>query len=146
MPVRVTTVSIVRQEDILDMWPMVLPMVEKALVRACGDNISPGPLLSGLLSGDLTLHFIRRREDDRAVVDAVMILRIVKRDKGNALVVMLVSGEKFWDHAETVHDMLRDYARQHDVYVIEAVVRDGMSKWLPKFGWSRKAVVMKMEI
>ena len=132
----------VSPNDLFTTWTQVEPMIERALNQSCGRMYSPDDLLQEIYGGKMVLWTVLEGE----VIVGVVVLRVVTRRDGRAVVVMVMAGEQFWRHQKAVHDALRKFAGVTRADRVEAVVRDGLARWLPKCGWKRKATVMEMDL
>lgn len=128
--------------DKLDfVWDQVLPMVKRGLRHGAGDTTSAVEIYSFLEAGDMEMWAIHEGPS----ITAIIVLEIEKRQRGLVLNVVLIAGKSFESWSEQVQKLIEDYASLIGAYTIEAVVRDGMRKWLEPLGWKRKATIMEIK-
>lgn len=134
-------ISSVPPEQIDYVWAQVEPMVERGLAEAAGDSLSPDYLKASIKRGDSLLWAVHEGMN----VIAVVALDVVRHPAKTTVLVVLIAGERFRDWSEKVQTLLREFAALVGADTIEAVVRDGMTKWLAPMGWRRKATLMELK-
>jgi len=122
-------------------WREVAPMVERGLRHGAGDSTSPAELRAAIATGKMELWAVA----DGGDIVAIVVLRVVSRVKGVALLVSLVAGRDFDSWGQMISDLVADYAELIGAYTVEATARKGMAKWLAQMGWRQKAIVMELD-
>lgn len=135
------SVSSVQPEELDFVWLQVRPMIHRGLRHGAGDTVSEAEIYTDILEKRMELWAVHLDEE----VIAVVVLQILEREAGRALVVVLVAGRNFWSWSEKVQNLISEYGALIGAYTIEAVARGGMSKWLDKMGWHKKAVIMELK-
>ena len=136
------SVSRVEPQSIDAVWPQIAPMVRRGLKHGAGDSITEEQILHALYAGQMELWAIHNGEE----IIAGLVLQIIQRSKGPALIVIFQAGRDFALWSERVNGLIRDYADLIGAYTVEAVCRKGAAKWLEDLGWKRKAITMAMEM
>lgn len=134
-------VSHVTPNLLVHVWPQVTTMVQRGLRHGAGDSTSEQEIYAAIAEGHMEMWAVHRG----AEVTAVIVLEIVKRPSGVILKVVLIAGSLFSAWSKQVQALIEDYAELIGAYTIEAVVRDGMRKWLEPLGWKRKATIMELK-
>src|SRR4029077_6130046 len=80
------SVSRVRPEDLMEVWPRLLPGIWRGLRRGAGDSCSEDGLFYGIIHRDVELWLAHRGD----AILAGVFLQIDKRERGKALVVLNV--------------------------------------------------------
>lgn len=122
-------------------WPQIEPAVVRGLRHGAGDSTSADEIFGAIANGSMLLWVVHDGSD----IIAAIVLQVVKRESGLALVVVLVAGRDFWKWADRVQQLILEYAELIGAYTIEAVARDGMAKWLRQLGWRKKATIMELD-
>lgn len=116
-------------------------MVRRGLAHGEGDGTTAEHIRGRILNGDLILWAAH----DGPEVTAAIVLDVMKHPAKTTLFVVLIAGSRFAEWAPQVQALLRDYADIIGADTIEASVRDGLTRWLDRMGWRRKAVIMEMK-
>ncbi len=134
------SVSRVEPQSIDVVWPQIAPMVRRGLRHGAGDSITEEQILHELYAGQMELWAVHDGEE----IIAGLVLQIIQRSKGPALIVIFQAGRDFARWSERVNSLIRDYADLIGAYTVEAVCRKGAAKWLKELGWTEKAITMEM--
>lgn len=116
-------------------------MVRKGLKHGAGDTVTENEIVRALLHGEMEMWAVH----DGTAIIAGIVLQVVRRERGTALIVVLIAGRSFSSWAPCVQQLIKDYANLIGAYTIEAVCREGMAKLLYGMGWKRKATTMRLE-
>lgn len=121
-------------------WPSIQKQLRNGLTRACGDRLTEEGLINAILGERMEL-WVAIQDDE---VLAGLVLQLVKRPRGRAVVVVAMAGKNFHTWSDAMYHHLRGYMVSHECYCVEAIVRAGLTKWLHAYGWRSKATVMEM--
>jgi len=123
----------IRPCDVVEMWPILRPMINTALARSLAPG-SPEDVLDQALRGQAMLWAVG--QGPQAV--------IVSRIQDDALYVWLVAGRdgKVWQGE--VEEALDRYARESGLKKLRAVVRPGLARILKH--WRTRAVTIEREL
>lgn len=133
-------ISAVLPDHIPAIWPMVEPMLQKAL------NENPGlyttdDLKQDLLTGTQSLWIMYNQGE----IDAACTARIAQYPIGRVLCVEWLGGERMAAWLEEALEMLEVYAADMGCDRVEVYGRKGW-KILKKYGWRDSAAIYRKEI
>lgn len=122
-------------------WQHVLPMIRRGLARGEGDSTTSDILRIDVERGDKILWAVTDGDE----ILAAVILNIVQHPAKRTLFVVLVAGKDMHRWLGMIQDLLLDFKDLVGADTVEASVRDGLTRWLSKTGWKRKATIMQLD-
>lgn len=133
------SVSEVRPEQLLGVWPKVVPYLKRALRHGQGDETNPECVLAALLQQHSFMWIVH---DEARFVGAV-IYRVVDHDTCRKIWLDFIVGVDFAEWIDQIEDLLGEYKDIVGAKCIEASCRPGMERLLVRRGHKRKAVIME---
>lgn len=124
----------VRPDQVLDVWPVVVDHIDKALRHGIGE-MTPADVLDILLRGEWMMLVVLM--DGRLVASAT--LQPVTYPRMRCVRVVTLGGVYMRKWVDTLHDEIKKLARAIGAQGIESVGRAGMSKMLPRLGFQEVA-------
>lgn len=122
-----------------DVWPALLPMVERGLRHGEGDTITADFIRQSVLAGEMHAWTVRNTEG----IAAVLIFRVRVDAGGRSLFVVMLAGRDMPAWIDELEEILMDYRDIVGARCIRASCRLGLAKKLAERGWTRKSVIME---
>jgi len=133
------SVEAVPSNAIDDVWPHVLPMVERGLRHGEGDTITSEHVRQSILAGEMHAWAVRDAEG----IAAVLIFRVRMDAAGRSLFVVMLAGRDMSEWIDELEEMLMDYRDIIGARCIRASCRLGLARKLAERGWAKKSVIME---
>lgn len=133
--------SLVPQEDLKITWPMVAPMLARAVPYSAG-RMDLRSILQGLLEQRYLLWVAY--DDAAARVAAAFVTRIAIYSNRASLVIDCAGGSQMRHWLHLASDTFRAYARDAHLAGVEMFGRPGWARVLKSCGWQQKLVLMEV--
>ena len=133
------SVSVVQPKMAAHIWPMVEPMIIRALRHGQGDGTNPEHVLSAVLRGVSSMWVIH----DGPEIFGCVVFRVQEQDVCRKLWIDFIAGKDFMRWYQQTHDLLLDYMELTNSKCIEGSCRPGLARLLKKMGAKQKAIIME---
>lgn len=134
--------ALVPREGVIDVWPKVLPFLEKAIERFPG-RYEAIDIYTEIQTGRLTL-WIAFNEDKE--IKSFAILRIIEYPLCKSLLFEWLGGEGIDEWLDGSLDVISNFARDNGCKFIETRARDGFWPRFKKQGWKKVAAFFEYEL
>lgn len=128
----------VRPADVRSIWPVVGPMIDKALRCGQGDESSSEYVLARIEAGLAQLWIV-------GDIQAVCVVSVIETDAARKLNVDVLTGKGMHRWEDQLEALLLEFRDITGSKCIEASCRRGLAKRLKKRGWREKAIVMELQ-
>lgn len=127
--------------EIVELWPLVAPLLQRALDAAAGE----------LTLDDVGLSIATQRRQlwlttDSKRISGAAVTELVKYEQLTAVRVVLLGGQDMDDWSPMMEAAIKDFGRREGARRLEAVGRKGLERKLRPLGWEPKFVVYTKEI
>ena len=138
------SLNVVPQDMVEETWPVVGPIIERALKYGEGDRQTLESMKAALVSGQAMLWVTRSYGE----IVGTIVVKLVDYPNKRAVFVELIAGDAgthnlFAKSFGAVNDMLKRFKKLNKADTIEASCRPGLARILERRGWKPKAVVME---
>jgi hypothetical protein len=130
----------VDRESLGIVWPIVEPMVRRALKHGQGDAGTAEGLLRKVYDGDLQMWAILIDGE----ITAAVILSVLQLDVCSKVWVHVIAGKRSDLWAADISKLLLDFKELTGAKCVEASCRPGAAKVMKSVGWRQKAVIMEL--
>lgn len=136
-PTEPWSVSTVPPEQLEAVWPDVARSLAEV------QDLDLEALRASLADGRRILWVVHRGD----AISSSVVLEFVRHSSERlGLRVVALAGERFWEWAETVQQLLVDLAELTGAETLEASARPGMARWLSRLGWRPQKVVVSYRV
>lgn len=137
------TISAVPREEIGNIWPIVSPMLDKAVKRGRG-RFHIVDVLTALLEGKQSLWIAF--DKDKTIL-AALTLSINQYTDGMLVArIEYMGGQQRDEWIKELWDMCARYSREQGCKMLETTTRPGIGKYLSSWGVRQSAVVYELDL
>lgn len=133
-------ISYVDKDAIDDIWPRLLPMIERGLSHGQGDSMHASEMLPDLMSGLSQLWVAH----DGPTLYGGVVLSVQGTRKKKVWIEML-AGRDLPSWIDDIQSALAEFSRIVGAEYLEASCRPGLAKKLARHGWREQAKIMRLK-
>lgn len=129
----------VAPENVGAVWHRIAEFVARVCKRS-GDRRTPAGTLHHLASNYATLFIV----EDQGDIIGFCAVKQVQYDGTKLLQVELLSGDRFDEWIDQMHDVIEHFAKENGCSGMELIGRKGWIRKLSRFGWGEAFVTCQI--